>query len=354
MDKRFRYSPGSRLITHSSGSALQNDIDIIAVVCLGILWGAVVFGLRAIWITLITCVTAVAVSAIIRIVTKSKNGYINREAVICALLVSMMTPVTSSLAIPLVTGVVAGFLTEVLGKWRYGSMFNPVMIATAVRIVISGKEDIFVRAGERINSIAFNIDISSLKAVQDPVQALSAGNVPGISVYDTFIGNGTGFIGTASVLITVIGGIYLIARKVITWHIPVSYFVICILLAYLFPQAGTSTDSVLYSVMGMGSAAAAFLVLTYRSSSPLSGTGMILYGAVCAGAGFAVRYLTGDPYGLIYGNIFATLLVPATDSIGLLTGKIRKAREKTRENSTENDIPGDTADGGDEISSKES
>ena len=82
------------------------------------------------------------------------------------------------------------------------------------------------------------------------------------SLSDMFIGNIGGSLGEISAMMLLIGGLYLIFRKVISWQIPVAYIGTVAVLTFLFPQGNDAMSWMLYNVLGGGLFLGAFFMAT--------------------------------------------------------------------------------------------
>ena len=121
------------------------------------------------------------------------------------------------------------------------------------------------------------------------------------SLKDMFLGLIPGAMGEISALALLIGGLYLILRKVISWRIPVSYIGTVALLTLIFGGAGMSrVDFMLYNVLGGGLMLGAFFMATDYATSPVTLKGQLLYGAGCGAITVLIRYFGSNAEGVSY------------------------------------------------------
>ena len=104
--------------------------------------------------------------------------------------------------------------------------------------------------------------------------------------------------GTAMMLL--IGGLYLIFRKVISWQIPVAYIGTVAVLTFLFPQGNDALTWMLYNVLGGGLFLGAFFMATDYVTSPVTKKGQLIFGLGCGLITVFIRYFGSYPEGVCY------------------------------------------------------
>jgi electron transport complex protein RnfD len=128
-----------------------------------------------------------------------------------------------------------------------------------------------------------------------------------------FIGNVPGEIGTGCVLAVLLGGIYLLARGRITWHIPVAFVASAWLFAMIFYQVDPESYAhPTYHVLSGWMMLAALFLATEKGTSPLGVPGMVLYGVGCGLLTMIIRtwgvYMEGVPFAILLMNALTPLL----------------------------------------------
>ena len=146
-------------------------------------------------------------------------------------------------------------------------------------------------------------------ATATPLSALKTGAPLSDTVLDLFLGTVGGCIGEVSALLLLLGGIYLLCRRVITWHIPVSYLGTVALLTFLFPRAGGRLDSMLIELCAGGLILGAFFMATDYVTSPVTRTGRLIYGVLCGLFTVLIRYFGAYAEGVSFAILIANLLV---------------------------------------------
>jgi len=131
-----------------------------------------------------------------------------------------------------------------------------------------------------------------------------------------FIGNIGGCIGETSVLLILIGGLILIFRRIITWHIPVSFIGTIAIVSYIYYYfLGFAYPGfvVMLHIFSGGVFLGAFFMATDLVTSPVSGIGMIIFGIGCGLLTFTIRALGGYPEGVSYSILIMNAVVPLID-----------------------------------------
>ncbi|MCQ2428191.1 MAG: RnfABCDGE type electron transport complex subunit D, partial [Clostridia bacterium] len=214
-------------------------LDVIIALLPAAAWGAFVFGPRAVIIMLISTLSAVLFEYLSRLIFGRKCTVGDLSAVVTGLLLGMNLPSSVSYWIP----VVGSFFAIVVVKQLFGGIgknfVNPALAGRAFLFGWPSEMTSFPAAFDRLDFRVFSFRNSAeLATSATPLAALKHGTLPGESPLDLFLGRCGGSIGEISALLLILGGIYLICRKVITWHIPVAYLATVAVLTFLFPTSG--------------------------------------------------------------------------------------------------------------------
>ena len=138
--------------------------------------------------------------------------------------------------------------------------------------------------------------------------------VPQFSDYMALLfGKVGGCIGETSAVALFIGGMYLLARRVINWRIPVFYIGTFALFAFVFGRTGFFSGNVLFEVLNGGLFLGAFFMATDYATSPITPKGKIVMGIGCGILTFLIRFHGGYPEGVSYAIIIMNLFVPLID-----------------------------------------
>jgi electron transport complex protein RnfD len=134
------------------------------------------------------------------------------------------------------------------------------------------------------------------------------------SYLDAFLGREAGSIGETSALALLIGGIYLLARHTITWHIPFAYIGTMLLLAGIFSAVSPEHFAPpMFHLFAGGLILCAFFMATDPVSSPVTPTGQIVFGIGCGVLTWAIRTFGGYPEGAMFAVVLMNCAVPLID-----------------------------------------
>ncbi|MDE6900980.1 MAG: RnfABCDGE type electron transport complex subunit D, partial [Oscillospiraceae bacterium] len=146
-----------------------------------------------------------------------------------------------------------------------------------------------------------------------PMSYLHENNLAGLQgAYDLskmFVGLIGGSMGEVSSLLLILGGLFLIWRKVITWYIPVSYIGTVAALTFLFPRGNDPVQWMLYNLLGGGLMLGAFFMATDYVTSPVSHLGQAIFGIGCGLITVFIRYFGSYSEGVCYAILIMNLTV---------------------------------------------
>ena len=325
---------------HSSLSTDKAMLYVIIALLPSALWGVFAFGLRALIVLLVSIVSAVLTEYLLGKVSK-ENTIRDYSAIVTGLLVGMnMSPI-----IPLYIPVIASVFAIAVVKWTFGGLgcnwMNPALAGRVfVFFSFSSKMSTFVNPWyvyKPVDSVSSATILSTIKtAVQGGatganVDILSSAsiamshfgsnveNATGINGYvvDAFFGNIAGCIGEVSALLLLVGGIFLIAKHIITWHIPVVFIGSFAVLSWIFgglPRGlGLFSGEVVLPVLTGGLMLGAFFMATDWVTSPTTKKGEIIYAFGCGFFTFLLRYFASLPEGVSIAILLMNIVTPTID-----------------------------------------
>src|SRR5699024_306732 len=141
-----------------------------------------------------------------------------------------------------------------------------------------------------------------------PLAALKAGEA--VNIQDMFLGLTAGTIGETSALLLIIGGVYLIARRVISWRIPVCYIVTLGIFVLLFGGHGFHMTYLAGHLLGGGLMLGACFMATDYVTSPITSNGKVVFGILLGIFPGIFRHFGASAEGVSCAIIFCNLLVP--------------------------------------------
>lgn len=263
------------------------------------------YAVKQIVISVISCLIAEYVFTLMR---KKPNSLGDLSAIITGLILALSMPGTA----PWYVTVAASFAAIGIGKAVFGGLgmniFNPAMVGRAfVMIAFAG-----AMAATGYVDLNSQIDIVSQAT---PLTAFKQ-NAESINVMALFWGNSNGSLGETSALACIIGGVYLLIRKIITWEIPAGVIGAVIVIALLNsllshgPVISVNTWSVIHHVCAGAVLFGAFFIATDPVTSPITVKGKLIFGI---GVGFFImvlRLFSGYPEGVMFAVLIMNGLTP--------------------------------------------
>ena len=134
------------------------------------------------------------------------------------------------------------------------------------------------------------------------------------SLKTLFLGTMPGAMGEISTLLLLVGGVYLIARKIVPWRIPLAFLGTVAVLTLIFGGGSMSNvNFMLYNLCSGSVVLAAFFMATDYATSPVTLNGQLLYGVGCGVLTVLIRYFGGYPEGSTYAVLIMNLCTWAID-----------------------------------------
>lgn len=305
-------------------------LDVLIALTPALAWGIYMAGLRAALIVLICVASCILFEALSVKLMGRKTSLLDLSAAVTGVILAMNLPVS----VPLWMPVVGAFFAIVVVKQLFGGLgkniVNPALAARVFLISWASDMTRFPSPAEPINSFAVKLSEADVVSSATPLASLKAGSLPEATLGDTFVGNIGGCIGEVSALFLIIGGLYLIVRRVITWHIPLSYIATVAVLTYVFPQANDGLRFMLYELTSGGLMLGAFFMATDYVTSPITDRGKLIFGVGCGAITVLIRYFGGYPEGVSFAILIMNLLVWYIDLIGAPRrfGSVKEKKKK--------------------------
>ena len=297
-----------KLIASSSPHIRSNEstrtimMDVIIAMIPALIMSVFVFGFRALALTLVSVAACVFWEWGYRKLLKKPQSIGDLSAVVTGMLLAFVCPPT----LPYWMIIIGAFFAIVVVKQLYGGIgcnfLNPALAGRAALLAsYAGAMTTWLPAGTKA-AIGGGMPVDVVSAAT-PLAYLKTGDLEGLkqiaSVGDMFLGKVGGSMGEVSALMLLIGGLYLIWRKVINWQTPVAYIATVAVLTVLFPKAG-GAEYMLYSIFGGGLFLGAFFMATDYATSPVTKKGQLIYGIGCGLFTVFIRYFGSYNEGVCY------------------------------------------------------
>lgn len=283
-------------------------LDVIIALIPALVWGTVCFGLRALAVVLISVGASVASEFAFEKLLKRNLTTGDLSAVVTGLLLGLNLPASVPFWMPAVGAVFAIVVVKQLFGGIGKNFLNPALAARVFLFAWPTEMTTFTSPFSRLGIFASREAVDAV-ATATPLASLKSGNLPEIAWADLITGKCGGTIGEVSSVLLVLGGIYLIVRKVITWHIPVSFIGTVALLTAVFPKNEDTLSFVLSEVFSGGLILAAFFMATDFATSPITAKGRFIFGVGCGAITVFIRYFGGYPEGVSFAVLIMNTLV---------------------------------------------
>ena len=326
---------------HSGASTQKIMLSVVFALLPSSLWGVYAFGFRAALVLLISVASALLTEYLLGLVSKEFTLW-DCSALVTGLLVGMNMPSTIPLFIP----ALASIFSIAVVKWTFGGLganwANPAMAGRVFVFFSFTSQMSTFTLPNTINAVEVTSQASPLSLIktiassgqstgltsleilaQQGIQTTSFAQkvqaLTGINAYnvDAFFGNIPGCIGEVSKFLLLIGGLYLIFAKVITWHIPVAFIGSFAVLTFIFGGLplglGLFHGEVLENIFRGGLILGAFFMATDMVTSPVTHKGMIIFGCGCGALTFLFRTFGSLPEATSVAILMMNIVTPTID-----------------------------------------
>lgn len=277
----------------SSNTTQKIMLDVIIALLPAAIAGCIIFGLSSLWVILTCVISAVLFEFLFNYITKRTQTIGDLSAVVTGLLLALNLPSNT----PLWQAVIGSAFAIIIVKCIFGglgcNLVNPAMTSRVFMLIA-------------FSNLA--IPSTPLDAVSSPTPLAQLAENTTPYLPDLFFGNISGSIGETSALALLIGGIYLIARRVITWHIPV--FTIGTTFIFSFLLDGFSFINALAWILSGGLFIGAIFMATDYVTSPSTIKGKIIFGIGIGLFTVLIRFYGTYPEGVSFAILMLNILNP--------------------------------------------
>ncbi|MFH1655085.1 MAG: RnfABCDGE type electron transport complex subunit D [Candidatus Omnitrophota bacterium] len=290
----------------SSSPHIQTDDHIVrrmwavlfALIPAGIA-GVYIFGISSLYVICISVLTALVTEWSIQKLRGRNITILDGSALITGLLVSY----NLSPNVPFWIPIVGSFVAVTIGKLLFGGLgsniFNPALVGR-VFLMASWPRYMTTWTNPR-----WQVDAVTTATPLGIVREKLSYSLP--SYWDLFIGNRGGCIGEVCIVALLIGALYLLIKKYISWRIPFSFIITVGILNWLLK------GDFLFSILAGGLILGAFFMATDYVTAPLTKKGKWIFGFGCGLITFVIRKWGGYPEGVSYAILMMNAATPIID-----------------------------------------
>ena len=299
---------------HNNDSVQRNMYGVLIALIPALFVSLIYFGVGAAIVTLTSVVACVFFEwAITKFILKrEKNTILDGSAIITGVLLAFNVP--SNLPVWII--IIGALVAIGIGKMTFGGLgcnpFNPALVG---RVFLLISFPVQMTSWPKIGQLTSYIDAETAATPLSLMKQAVHGDTSALeqlpSAFELFIGANGGSLGEVSALALLIGLVYMLWRRIITWHIPVS------ILATVFIFAGLMhlADPVMYAspvvhLFTGGLMLGAIFMATDYITSPMTHKGMIIYGVCIGFLTVVIRNFGAYPEGMSFAILIMNAFTP--------------------------------------------
>ena len=298
----LRVAPSPHMKSNVSTQSIMRDVIIALVPAL--IAATVLFGYRALVLTAVCVVSCVVFEYLFRMVVKRSNTIGDLSAVVTGMLLAFNLPA----GLPIWMAIVGSFVSIVVAKQLFGGLgqnfANPAIVGRIVLML-----GFLTQMTQYVVPTVVNGTIERTVGAT-PLAMMPGGRVTGElpSYLEMFLGLRGGVLGETCVAALLLGGIYLLVRKVIQPTIPVIYIATVFLMSWAL-----GADPV-YQILSGGLFLGAIFMATDYATSPVTFKGKVIFAIGCGVITVAIRLYASAAEGVSYSILLMNILTPLIDN----------------------------------------
>ena len=308
MANKFIVAPAPHMHNPHSTQSLMRDVILALLPALG--FSVAVYGLSVLYVTAIAVVSCVLVEYLIqKFLFKGAPTICNLSAVVTGLLLAFNLPSN----IPWWIIVIGAVVAIGVAKMTFGGLgHNPFIPALVGRVFLLIAYPVQMTSfaqpvgGEYVDAFAGATPLAALKA-----QAIEVGDV---NLLNMFAGVMPGSMGEIAAAALLVGGLYMLWRRVITWHIPVAVLGSMAAFAFIVALAQGGGEALYalpaFHLLAGGAMLGAIFMATDYVTSPMTPKGMIIYGVGIGVITMVIRMWGAYPEGMSFAILLMNAVTP--------------------------------------------
>ena len=283
-------------------------LDVVIALLPALVAGVIFQGLRAALVAAVCIVSTLAGEWLVGLALRRKNTLPDGSALVTGLLLALTLPAS----VPYHAAAIGGLFAVIVVKGICGGLgqntFNPALGARAFLMLL------FPACLTRFPALGSALPLGGMSPADvvtgaTPLHHMQMPALPEASLAEMFLGNIGGCIGETSALALLIGGGYLLFRRVINIRIPAAYLGTVAILTLVFPKGDSPILWMAYSLLGGGVLLGAIFMATDYATSPVDPVAQIVYGVGCGALTVVFRYTGLFPEGVTYAILLMNAAV---------------------------------------------
>ena len=294
--KNLKVSSSPHIRNEDSTRQIMLDVVIALLPALAV--AVFVFGARSLVMTVVSVLGCVFFEWLYNKLLKKPMTITDGSAVVTGMLLAYTLPVTA----PYWVVLIGDFFAIVIVKCLYGGIGqNFINPALGGRAFLMASWPVAMTTWCKVQTSLPLFTTPEIQSAATPLTFLKEGNIPNVSLQNAALGMVGGSMGEISALALLIGGVYLLYRRVISWHIPVSFIGTVAVITFLFPKGDMSGATFMaYELLCGGLMLGAIFMATDYATSPVTKKGQLIYGVGCGLLTVLIRYFGSYPEGVSY------------------------------------------------------
>ena len=288
--------------------------DVLIALAPALIGSIYFFGSRALMVTLVSAAACVFFEWAYCRMRKIHCKIYDLSAVVTGVLLAFVCPPTIPYWMIIIGDAFAILLVKMLFGGIGKNFVNPALAGRAFMFSWPVAMSTWIKVG--FENAAPLFGEADIVTAATPLSFMHQGQLPDVSVLDTFLGNVGGCIGETSALALLIGFVYLLWRKVLNPRIPLAYIGTVAVLSFIFPMGHGNLQWMAYQLFTGGLMLGAIFMATDYVTSPVTKLGQIIYGIGCGVLTIVIRYFGGYNEGVSYAILIMNCCVVLLDRIG--------------------------------------
>lgn len=310
----------SKVVVTSSPHIKADDdtrslmLDVLLALLPALVVAVYTFGPRALVLTVISMVACAVFETIYNKLVRRPNTVGDLSCLVTGVLIAFNVPVAASWWLVVFGALFAIIVVKMLFGGIGRNFMNPALGARAFMLASwAGMMTTWTAPHANLPLIG-TVNVTDAISTATPLAEMKNGVLPSASLTELLLGQTGGVIGETSALALIVGGLYLLWRKVIKINIPAAYILTVAVITFLFPMGDVSrVDWMLSQVLSGGLMLGAIFMATDYVTSPVTVRGQIIFGIGCGLLTVFIRYFGGLPEGVSYSILIMNTLVWALD-----------------------------------------
>ncbi len=282
--------------TRSDMTTQKIMLNVIIALCPAIISSGFIFGLRAVFLILICVSTALVWETLFNIITKKPNTISDLSAAVTGILLAFNLPPS----LPFWMAAIGTFIAIVVVKCLFGGLgqnfANPAIVGRIV-LMLS-----FTNAMTNW-TLPLSLQTSDVTTGATPLVSSNA------EYLDLFLGKTGGCLGETCALALIIGGLYLVIRRIISPITPLFF----LLTVEIFSIAAGFDP--LYQILSGGILLGAIFMATDYVTTPITMWGKVIFGIGCGTITCIIRFYASMAEGVSFSILIMNILTPYIDMI---------------------------------------